>query len=84
MHSSPPIIVLAILAVGVASTAWLSPRQSEASHVNVMLPVDTYETFAQFGKEYTDADGRPLTVAQVIEEFADIYEMDSELPEVQM
>ena len=70
MSISPPIAVLAIAAVGVAATAWLVPPPPDVARAKVMLPAATYEKLALWGREHAGADGRPLTVEQVIEELA--------------
>jgi hypothetical protein len=46
MYISPPIGVLAILAVGLAGAAWLAPPQREAAQVTVMLPAATHQKLA--------------------------------------
>lgn len=80
MYISPPIAVLAIAAVGLAGTAWLAPPPREVAQVTVMLPSATYQKLALWGKEHAGADGRPLTVVQVIEELANKSEKDNEAP----
>ena len=76
MYISPPIAVLAIAAVGVAATAWLTPPPREVAQAKVMLPTATYQKLAQWGKEQAGPDGRPLTIVQVIEEFANKWEKE--------
>ena len=66
MKISPPIAVLAIVIVGVAGTAWLSPPPREPAQMNVALSYATYSKLQQQGK----ADGGARTVAQVIEAMA--------------
>ena len=80
MHVSPPITVLAILAAMLAGAVWLAPPQRELAQVTVMLPTATYQKLALWGKEHGGADGRPLTVVQVIEELANKWEKDNEAP----
>lgn len=71
MYLSRPTIVLAILAVGVASTAWLAPPPPrEIAQATVMLPATTYQKLALWAKDRASADGRPLTMVQIIEELA--------------
>ena len=70
MHLSPPITVLPILAVGLAGTVSLAPPPNKPSRATVTLSTATYQKLALWAKEHTGADGRPLTVVQVIEEFA--------------
>lgn len=69
MYISPPIAVLAILAVGLASIAWLEPPQ-ELAPATVVLPASTYQKLALWGTEHIGEDGRSLLVAQVIEKLA--------------
>ena len=69
MYISPPIAVLAILAAGLASGAWLDPPR-EAMSVTITLPEATYQKLSLWGKERSGEDGQPLSVAQVIEELA--------------
>lgn len=80
MRISPPIAVLATVAVGLAGTAWLAPPPPEVAQVNVLLPSSTYQKLALWGKEHAGADGRPLTVVQAIEELANEWEKDNEAP----
>ena len=80
MQVSPPITVLAILAAMVAGTVWLAPPQREVAQVTVMLPMATYQKLARWGKEHAGADGRPLTVVQVIEELANNSAKVNEVP----
>lgn len=80
MYLSPPIAVLAVLAVGLAGTAWLAPPQHASGQVTMMLPTATHQKLALWGNKHASADGRPLTVAQVIEELANKLEKDSEDP----
>ena len=67
MKMSPPIGVIIILAVGIASTAWLAPLSREKTQTNVALSNATYQTLALWGNANAGIDGRPQTVAQVIE-----------------
>ena len=80
MHVSPPITVLAIMAAMVAGAVWLAPPQREMAQVTVVLPTATYQKLALWGKEHAGADGRPLTVVQVIEEFASKWGKDNDAP----
>jgi hypothetical protein len=80
MYISPPIAVLAILAVGLAGAAWLTPPPREVAEATVMLPTATHQKLALWGKEDAGADGRPLTVAQVIEKLAIEWEKENEAP----
>jgi hypothetical protein len=66
MKISPPIATLAILAVGVAGTTWLSPPPNEPAQVTVTLPYATYSSLAQRGSDRAGAGGQALTVAQMI------------------
>jgi hypothetical protein len=74
MYISPPIGVLAILAVGLAGAAWLAPPQREVAQVSVMLPTATHQKLALWARHRADPDGRPLTVVQVIEELVNKWE----------
>jgi hypothetical protein len=80
MYISPPIGVLAILAVGLAGAAWLAPPQREVAQVTVMLPAATHQQLALWARDRADPDGRPLTVVQVIEEFVNKREKNSRTP----
>ena len=71
MFTSPPAMVLAILAVGLATTAWLAPPPRELAQATVVLPTATYQKLELWAKDRVGADGQPLTVVQVIETFAD-------------
>jgi hypothetical protein len=70
MHVSPPIAILAIIAALVAAAVWLAPPQPEVTEAKVMLPAATYQRLMLLGKEYSGANGRPLTVVEVIEMLA--------------
>ena len=80
MYVSPPIAVLAILAVGLGSTTWIAPQPREVAQVTVMLPTAIHQKLALWGKEHNGADGQPLTVVQVIEELAKKWEKDNKAP----
>lgn len=80
MYISPPIGVLAILAVGLASTAWLAPPQRQVTQVTVMLPAATHQKLALWARDRADPDGRPLTVVQVIEELVNKWENNNKAP----
>ncbi len=77
MRLSPPLTVLIILAAMVAGTVWLAPPQRDAGQATVMLPTATYQKLALWGKEQAGAGGRPLTVAQIIDELASRWEKES-------
>ena len=81
MKISPPIGVLAILAVGLASAAWLAPLPREKTHTSVALTNDTFQKLSLWGNEHADASGRPQTVAQVIETLANSLKNETEVPE---
>ena len=53
MHVSPPITVLAVLAVMVAGAVWLAPPQREVAQVSAMLPTSTYQKLALWGGRTT-------------------------------
>ncbi len=76
MHVSPPISVLVIMAAVVAAAVWFAPPQREMGQVTVVLPTATYQKLVLWGREHAGADGRPLTVALVIEELSNISEKD--------
>jgi hypothetical protein len=78
MYISPPITILAILAIGLAGTAWLTSPRNETTQVSVMLPTATYRKLEHWGKVQAGVDGRPLTAAQIIEELAIRKEKDNE------
>lgn len=71
MHVSPPISVLVIMAAVVAAAVWFAPPQREMGQVTA-----TYQKLVLWGREHAGADGRPLTVALVIEELSNISEKD--------
>jgi hypothetical protein len=80
MYISPPIGVLAILAVGLAGAAWLAPPQREVAQVTVMLPAATHQQLALWARDRADPDGRPLTAVQVIEELVNKREKSNRAP----
>jgi len=63
---SIPITALTILVLAVAGTAWLSPPARDNAEISIKLPASTYNQLALRIKDRTNADGRPLTVVQVI------------------
>ena len=70
MRISPPIIVLAIMAATLACTVWLAPPQHESAQVTVTLSATTYQKLKLWGTEHPEADGRALTVVEVINQLA--------------
>lgn len=70
MYVSPPLTILAILAVGLAGTTWFAPLEHGPARVALSLSTATYDKLASWGREQAGADGRPLSVEQVIEELA--------------
>jgi len=82
MQLSPPITILALLAVMVAGTVSLAPPQRQVVQISVMLPTATHQKLANWGRQHASADGRALTVAQVIEAFAGNWTKASEAPAV--
>lgn len=80
MRLSPPITVLALMAAMVAGVVWIAPPQRQAAQVTVMLPTATHQKLANWGRTHAGADGRALTVAQVIESFAGNWTDGSEAP----
>lgn len=69
MIISPPLAVITIVAAGLAATAWLAPPNRSAQ-ITVAIPLSIYEQLALRTKGRTGPDGKPLTVAKIIEEFA--------------
>jgi len=80
MYISPPLTILAFLAVVVASMAWLAPPQRHMTQITVMLPTATYQKLVLRGMMYARADERPLTAVQVIEELTKNWQRDNEAP----
>ena len=70
MYISPPITVLAFLAIAYTAGVLLTPPPQELEHVTVVVPSTTYQKLVLWGKEHTGTDGRALTVVQVIDELA--------------
>lgn len=81
MKISPPIGVMVILAVGIASTAWLAPLPREKTQTRVALSNATYQKLSLWGKANAGTDGRSQTVAQVIEVLTDNLKNEIEVPE---
>jgi hypothetical protein len=50
MYISPPISVLAIMAVMVAGTVRLAPPPREDAQVSVMVPAATYQKLTLWGR----------------------------------
>ena len=74
MTISPPIAVLTILVLGLATTVWLVPQPREATDVTVTLPAATYEKLVLLEKARGGANERSLTIVQFIEELAANWE----------
>lgn len=72
---------MVILAVGIASTAWLAPLPREKTQTRVALSNATYQKLSLWGKANAGTDGRSQTVAQVIEVLTDNLKNEIEVPE---
>ncbi|HET8727572.1 MAG TPA: hypothetical protein VFO41_08700 [Alphaproteobacteria bacterium] len=70
MTISPPLAVLAILAVSVAAVSWWAPEPPRTTRVTVDLPPAVYDGLAEQVDGRRGADGRPLTIAQAIADLA--------------
>lgn len=70
MRISRPLSVLALMATMVAGAAWYAPPQHDTAQMAVMLPGATYQLLARKGEAKVDANGRPRSVVQVIEDLA--------------
>lgn len=70
MYLSPPIAILAILAVGVGGVTWLAPPPREPAWVAVHISTTTYDKLSLWAKEHPGGGGQPLTVAQTIDKLA--------------
>jgi hypothetical protein len=68
MTFSPPLTVLAILALALAGTAWLAPEPSRLRPVTVNLPAGAYNELANEAQQRITAEGSPMTVSGIIEE----------------
>jgi hypothetical protein len=68
MTFSPPLTVLAILALALAGTAWLAPEPSLLRPVTVNLPGGAYNELANEAQQRITAAGSPMTVSGIIEE----------------
>lgn len=71
MKLSPPILVLAFLAVVLAGVGLLKEPAPPRTHVTVNLPVATYDKVVLWAKGRTDNTGQALTVPVAIETLAD-------------
>ena len=70
MYVSPPLAILALLVVGVATVTWLAPEQRAPARVTVSLSTATYEKLVAWAREHSGTAGSELTVEQAIEELA--------------
>ena len=68
MTFSPPLTVLAILAVALAGTAWLAPEPSQLRPVTVNLSSGAYDEIANEARRRNTAEGSQMTVSGIIEE----------------
>jgi len=72
MTLSPPITIIALLAVGVAGVTWYAPPAPQPKYVAVQVSVATYDRLALWAKDRPSPSGQPVTVAQAIEILADM------------
>ena len=70
MYISPPIVVSAIVVVGLAVTAWLSPPEPVRTDRTVVLPGSTYKQLQSWSKQQTAVSGQPLQVSEFIARLA--------------
>ena len=66
MRVSPPIAVIGLMVVVVAAGVWIAPQQQKAEQITVTLPTATHQKLAHWGQNHPGANGRPLTVVQVM------------------
>ena len=78
MRVSPPIAVIGLMVVVVAAGVWIAPPPRKVEQVTVSLTIATHQKLAHWGQNHPGANGRPLTVVQVIEQLANKQEKDGE------
>jgi hypothetical protein len=78
MYVSPPITILALLAVAIAGAAWLKPPHREAAQVPVSASNATYSQFVLWTKDLAIAERQYLTAEQFIEALANKLGKDNE------
>jgi len=71
MRLSPPITILALVAVGVAGVSWLMPPPREPASVAVQISIATHQKLAAWAKAHPGPTDQPMTVAQAIDVLAD-------------
>lgn len=67
MNFSPPIVVPAVLAVGIAAAALFSPLQHAPTRVTVSLSAATHSALVSWAKGNLRRDGRIPTAERAIE-----------------
>lgn len=70
MYISPPIVVSAIVVLGLGITAWLNPADPVKTERTVSLSASTYEQLQSWSKQQTGESGQALSVNQLIERLA--------------
>ena len=70
MQLSPPVTVLAVVAVMVALTVWLVPNTDTPARTTVSISAAAYEQLVRGAQSRTGTDGQPMTVSQLVEELA--------------
>jgi hypothetical protein len=71
MTLSPPITIIALLAVGVAGVTWFAPPEPQPPYVAVHLSAATFDKLEHWAKDHPGRSGQPPTVEQAIDLLAD-------------
>lgn len=71
MTLSPPMTIIALLAVGVAGVTWYAPPDLGPKYVAVHVSVATFDKLKHWAKNHPGASGQPMTMEQVIDVLAD-------------
>ena len=71
MTLSPPISIIALLAVSVAGVTWYAPPDPQPKYVAVHVPAATYDKLEHWARGHPSESGQPLTVEQAIDMLMD-------------
>ena len=81
MYVSPPVSVLAIVAIAFTGVAWLKSPPREVVRITVAVPTATYKKLLLWGQKHTDPNGQAPAVETIIEKFVIRWQKGDEPPE---
>lgn len=75
MKISPPITVIAILAVGLAMVPFISSEKTQPQEVTIKISAETYNVLKSIGSKSTSPNVRSLGVSDVIDKLVREHEV---------